>query len=173
MKKLLSSLLLSTSLFAHPHLFLDIYPTINVKDKKVESLDLKWVLDEMSSNLVLLDFDLNKDGKFSKIEKKIVKKSYFKDFQDYSFYLDINTLEKGFTYKDIKNFDVKTDGLKVVITFSVDINKNAKDLKLSFYDEDFFAATILKKEFVTSKNPFKITEIDSDFYFGYALELKW
>ena len=52
------------------------------------------------------------------------------------------------------------------------INKDKKDVKVEFYDEDMFTALVLKKEQVKSNIKFKVSDVDNDIYFGYALEFE-
>ena len=74
MKKIILFLLLTITLFAHPHTFIEVYPTLEVKDSKFEKIHFKWVLDEMSSTILIMELDANGNGRIDKKEKDMDQK---------------------------------------------------------------------------------------------------
>ncbi len=46
-----------TLLMAHPHCFIDVHPAVGAK-----KVTITWVIDEMSSQMMLMDFDSDHDG---------------------------------------------------------------------------------------------------------------
>jgi ABC-type uncharacterized transport system substrate-binding protein len=172
-KILLFVVLVITNIFAHPHTFIDVYPTIEVKNNKTIRIHFKWMLDEMTSSMLIMEFDQNGDGKIDKKENSFVYDSYFITLRDYNFYTDIKVDGKIKTFPKPKNFKATIEKNKICYSFDIEKNYNTKNLKFDFGDEDFFVAMILKKEFVKvtgAKN--KVIELDNDFYFGYRLEVK-
>ena len=90
MKKLIFIFIFFTNiLFAHPHTFIDIYPTIKIKDNKITYLRFRWEIDEMTSSMLIMEFDQDGDGKIGKKENFFIYSSYFVSLQDYNFYTDI------------------------------------------------------------------------------------
>ena len=48
MYKIISLLLITINLlFAHPHTFIEVYPTITIKDNIIQNIRFKWQLDEI------------------------------------------------------------------------------------------------------------------------------
>ncbi len=172
--KILNILILTClSLFAHPHTYIDVYPNVHIKDNKITTVDFSWKIDEMTSSMLIMDFDQDGDNKISTKENDFIYENYFKDLRELNFYTDIKIKNKTITFPKIKDFKTTIHNGRIIYSFSIDINQNKKDVKFDMYDEDFFVAMILKKEFIKiNKSKFKINELDNDFYFGYGLEFK-
>jgi len=156
-------------LFAHPHTFLDVYTDVKSKDNQVETITFKWVFDDMTSQLLTMEFDLNMDGKIDKEEVEYIKTNYFDSLIQYNYYTNLKILNKIQTTKP-KNFTSYIEDMKIVYQFEIEINKDKKDIAIEIYDEERFTALVLKKEFVTSKIKYKVSDVDYDIYFGYRLE---
>jgi len=160
-------------LFAHPHTFIEVFPTIEVKKHKISKLHFKWVLDDMSSAMLIMEFDQNGNAKIDKKENDFIRKNYFEPLVDYNFYTDVKINNKIQNTIKPKNFRASIRNNKAVYEFDVDSKYSIKNLKFDFGDEDFFVAMILKKEFVKIKGAkAKVSDLDNDFYFGYRLEIK-
>ncbi len=162
----------TTNIFAHPHTFIEIYPTIDVNNDKISNIHFKWKLDEMTSSMLIMEFDVNGNGKIDKKENMFIYLDYFVSLSDYNFYTDIKINDKIQKFPKPKNFKATIENFKICYSFDIEKDYYIKDLKIDFGDEDFFVAPILKKEFtkIIGATP-KITELDNDFYFGYRLEL--
>jgi len=166
-------LLLLSSLFAHPHTFIEVHPTVEFKDKKTSSIHFKWVLDEMSSSMLIMEVDKDGDGVISKRENASLQKEYFFIFEDYSYYTYIKV--DGKLIKPLKaiNFKATIENHKLCYSFDVMGNFSAKNTVLEFGDSDFYIAMILKEEFLDINGSLStVTGIDNDFYYGYKLEFK-
>ncbi len=172
MKYLYFILLYSISLFGHPHTFIEIYPTIEVKNNQILNIHFKWKLDEMTSSMLIMEFDINNNGKIDKKENLFIYLNYFTALSDYNFYTDIKIDNKIQILPKPKNFKTTIENFKICYSFDIPVDYDISNFKIDFGDEDFFIAPILKKEFthITGAIP-KITELDNDFYFGYRLEL--
>ncbi len=165
--------ILSSTIFAHPHTFIEIYPNIKIKDNTIVNIDFKWKLDEMTSSMLIMEFDQNQDGKIDKEETAYVYESFFKTLRDYNFYTDIKVKNLVQSFPEPKNFLVTIEENKVCYSFSIDKQYNIKDTIIDFGDEDFFIAMILKDEFVKIDGAkAKVEELDNDFYFGYRLRIE-
>ena len=171
-KLILLGLFFST-LFAHPHTFIDIYPTITVKDNLTTSFHLKWKIDEMTSSMLIMEFDANGDGKIDKEESNYAYENYFLSLKDYNFYSIIRVKNKTQFFPKIKNFKTTIENNRVCYSFDLDKSYDIRNTIFDFGDEDFFVAMILKKEFVKIDGAkAKVSDLDMDFYFGYRLEFK-
>lgn len=158
----------STILYAHPHCFVDVYPTINKN-----SITVKWVFDEMSSQMLIMDFDQNHDGKIDKIENDFIYKEAFVHLREYDYYLYMFKGKKKLKTPNAENFKASIDGMRFTYTFNIKLNP--KVTKIQFYDAEMFTAFVIKKQFIkknkTTKK-IKLNEMDNDYFFGYELELK-
>ena len=173
MKKIILFVLFSISLFAHPHTFIEVFPTINVKDSKFSKVHFKWVLDEMTSTILIMELDTNGDGKISEKENKYVFNNYFSIMQDYNYYTQIVVDSKIITLKGVKNFKATIENHKVCYSFDIKRSFNIKNTVFEFGDTDFYVAMVLKDSFVDVEGAsFTTAGVDNDFYYGYRLELR-
>ena len=164
--------ILSNYSFAHPHTFIEIYPTIEVKNDVTTKIGFKWKLDEMTSSMLIMEFDQNNNGKIDIDENKFVLENYFISLKEYSFYTEIKIDGKTQFFPETENFKATIENHKIVYSFDLEQMYNIKNIKFDFGDKDFFVAMILKKEFITIKGASaKVNELDNDFYFGYQLEI--
>ena len=171
-KLLILIVLLINFVFAHPHTFIEVYPTITVENQQTTKIHFDWKLDEMTSAMLIMEFDQDGDGKINKDENNFIYENYFIDLKNYNFYTDIKINNKTQFFPSPKNFKTTIQNNKIVYSFDIDKKYNIKNLKFDFGDEDFFVAMILKKEFVkVTGAKAKVNDLDMDFYFGYRLEL--
>jgi len=169
MKYILFILISPLLIFAHPHTFIDLYPTIVSKEDKIESIKFRWLMDEMSSQMLIMEFDKNLNGKIDKDENKYVKENYFDHLVAYMFYTKIK--DKTILTKPI-NFVASIEKERVVYSFTINLDEKKSDFYIDFYDEDNFVAIMLKKEFVTSDIKYNIEGIDNDFYYTSRLSFE-
>ena len=159
-------------LFAHPHTFIDVYADIN-SSKNNQNITFKWKFDEMTSQLLLMEFDANMDGKLDKDEIEYIKTNYFESLVEYGYYTYIKVGNKSIKTKPFNFTSFIEDNIKIVYQFDINIKEEKKKhIAISLYDEERFSALILKKEFIKSNIKYKLSDIVNDIYFGYKLELK-
>ena len=167
-----SLIFIISSAFAHPHTFIEVFPTIKVKDNKTQSIHFKWMLDEMTSSVLIIEFDQDGDGKITKKENDYAYENFFITLKDYNFYTDIKSKGKTQVFPKPINFKATIENNKVCYSFDIQTQYDTKDLQFDFGDTDFFVAMVLKKEFTKIDGAkTKVSELDNDFYFGYRLEL--
>ena len=152
---------------------MEVYPTIKVKNNITTNINFKWKIDEMTSSLLIMEFDTNSDGKIDNKENFFIYGTYFLPLKDFNFYTDIRINGKMQTLPKPKNFKATIEDNRIWYSFDIEKKYNIKNTKFDFGDEDFFVAMILKKEFTNVKGAkAKVIELDNDFYFGYRLELE-
>lgn len=152
------------NLFAHPHSFIDVYVNTNNKNK----ITFTWMIDEMTSSMLMMELDANQNEKVEPSENTYIKQFYFDSLVEYDYYTRIVKDGKKLKFKPI-NFSTSIVNGRVSHTFDVIIDTSLKNLQIDFYDKEFFVAMIVKKEFITSKEKHSLKEIEIDFTFGYKL----
>lgn len=159
-------------LYSHPHTFIEVYPKIEIKNGLTTKINFKWKMDEMTSSMLIMEFDQDGDGIINNIENEFVFKNYFLPLGDYNFYTDIKVKDKTEVFPKPINFKVFIENNRICYEFDIKKDFNIKDTKFDFGDSDFFVAMVLKEQFIniTGAKP-KVIELDNDFYFGYRLEL--
>lgn len=165
---------LTLSLYAHPHTFIDVYPTITFnKNGIAKKIHFQWKIDEMTSAMLVMDVDTNGDGKLDKKESKFIEENYFNVFIDYDFYTFIKVDGKNIPFPVPKHFVASIENNKVVYAFDIYGNFSKDHIAIEFGDTDFYVAMVLKKKFVTIKGAdVKVLDVDGDFYYGYRMEFK-
>jgi len=173
MKIIISIILLFNILYAHPHTFIEVYPTITVKHKTIEKIHFVWKMDEMTSSMLIMEFDVNANNKLDPEEQHHIYENYFNSLIDYNFYTDITINDKIEKFPKPKKFKAFIENNKLCYSFVIEKKLNITNTLFDFGDPDFFIAMILKKEFakVTGAEAV-VSDLDNDFYFGYRLELK-
>lgn len=169
-KYLIIFLLFINNLFAHPHTFIDVFPTIDNKSEQIEKIHFKWSFDEMTSQVLIMEFDQNFNGKIDKDEIAYIKENYFLGLEEFNFYTDIKISNKSIKTKPINFTSSIDDNLRVSYEFDIIINTNKNNLNIEFYDTEMFTAFMLKKEFIKSDLGFKVVDVDNDIYFAYKLQ---
>jgi len=172
-KILITTLLIINTIYAHPHTFIEVYPTITVNKNIITNIKFKWQLDEMTSSMLIMEFDANANGKIEQEENNYAYDNYFLVLQDYNFYTDITVNKKVQFFPTPKNFKATIENNKICYYFDIQTKYNIQNTIIDFADTDFFVAMILKKEFITVPTATaKVSDLDNDFYFGYRLELE-
>jgi ABC-type uncharacterized transport system substrate-binding protein len=173
MKIIISFILLFNILYAHPHTFIEVFPAITIKDSIVQKINFIWKLDEMTSAMLIMEFDSNTNGIIDQTEQEFVYQNYFSSLHASNFYTDITVKGKVQKFPNPKKFYAFIENNKLCYSFDIDTNLNIDETLFDFGDTDFYIAMILKKEFVEVNDAkVLISDLDNDFYFGYRLELK-
>ncbi len=173
MKLLATFLFVHVVLYAHPHIFIDIYPKLNLQNDKVTSLSLEWKFDQMTSSVLIMDYDKNKNNKLDKKEIALIKRKTQKLFKAQNYYLKIITNDKNIKIKKLDNFVATIDNSgRMVYSYDLICSFDVKDSIVMFYDKDYYIAIKLKKSFIEPLNKnldFDIKKVDNGTYFGYAM----
>jgi ABC-type uncharacterized transport system substrate-binding protein len=168
MKMLISLLFFTFTLSAHPHVFVDVYPKIG-KD----TIQLRWVFDEMTSNMMIMDYDVDHNNAFSSSESETLGGDIFFSLKEFDYYTYFFKGEQQLPTGEGRNFSASIQGSQLVFTFTLPRPLEADAIR--FYDTDNMTAYQVTETFVKEANPgrtFQVREQDFDYYYGYILELK-
>ncbi|MEA3371723.1 MAG: DUF1007 family protein [Campylobacterota bacterium] len=162
-----------SSLCSHPHTFIEVHPTLKVKESSAFVVNFKWVLDDMSSTILVMELDQNGDGKIDKRENRYAYEEYFSIFENYHYYTYIKVDGKDVKLPKVENFQTTIENNKLCYSFEMKLNYDIEKTAFEFGDSDFYVAMVLKSEFVNAGTlPVKVTGVDNDFYYGYRLEFR-
>lgn len=156
---------LSSFVSAHPHVFIE-----TKVDVLPEKIILTWRFDEMSSAIIMGDYDKNKNKKLDPDEVAFMEKDHFRTLEPYSYFIHMSDGKDEFDLKRVGEFSASFDAKKLIYTFAIPKPK-FKKYELRFYDAEMYVALILKKEWLTCKEPIKckIEGYDADFYYAYKV----
>lgn len=156
---------LSSLVYAHPHVFIDT--KVHVLPEKIV---IVWSFDEMTSAMLMDDYDKNKNKKLDPDEIAFMEKDHFRTLEPYSYFTHMSDGKDEFNLKRIIEFTAAFENKKLLYTFAIPKPK-LKKYELRFYDAEMYVALILKKEWLTCKEPIscKIEGYDADFYYAYKV----
>jgi len=176
MRLFITLLFTNVALFAHPHIFIDIFPKVNIQNSKVTSLHIEWKIDQMTSSMLIMKYDKDKNHILNNKELAKVKKSAIKSLKKYNYYLKIMAKDKNVKVQKLDNFVATVDNMgRLVYNFDLICNFDVKESILIFYYKNNYIAYMLKKSSIAPLNKnldFDIRKIDNARYFGYAMQIK-
>jgi ABC-type uncharacterized transport system substrate-binding protein len=126
----------------HPHVFIDNTITIVFDQKGMAGIKTTWVFDEMFSELIIHDYDTDRDGAFSADEKEKIKTEVFSNLKNYHYFTYINIAGKAFNVQYVKDFSAYLDSTGVRYTFFIPCHIAAtssyKQIKIAMYDSTYY-----------------------------------
>lgn len=148
--KVILSIFLSISAFAHPHTFIEVAPTVEIKDKKIDKFQIKWTMDEMTSMMMIMELDSNDNKKFEEDENSFIYENYFSSLKNSNFYMTMTSNNKDIVIEP-KNFKASIEGDKLIYTFDIEQKIDTQNLEIAFFDTELFVGMMLEKEYITLK----------------------
>jgi ABC-type uncharacterized transport system substrate-binding protein len=146
-------LLTSVLLHAHPHVFIDFSAAY---DPARSRLQVTWVFDEMSSQLIALDYDANRNGRFEPREAEafLGDEGYAMLFRRGHFFIHPESA--------VDNVQVRLADNRVRVTFDAAVTSDT----VGIWDEEYmFAFQILETSNIAAVR-------EDDDYYGYTLKLR-
>ena len=181
MKLKLLILILPLMLFAHPHIFVDVKLNIQDTEEGISRIGVTWIYDEMTSQMISMDYDRNMNGRFDDDEFFDLKKNTFDNLLMDDYYVNLFIDEKNTVVRDvISGFNAKIIEDKLIYTFNIDkvIKLNeASSFQLGFNDPTYYTAFMLKKSDVKitaneQKLKLKVETEQSNRFVGEILTVK-
>lgn len=131
-------------LLAHPHVFVDVELDI-ILNKTEADVKIIWRFDEMTSSMILMDFDMNGDGKLDEKESIFLKEEAFDHLKSLGYYTVISIDKKEFSPHSIDSFRAYFEENKILyeFSFSFQIPEKIKSFNIGCYDEDNLVAFFL------------------------------
>lgn len=141
-------MILSVSLYSHPHTFIEVKPTLNLKDNKIKKFHIKWKLDEMTSMMLIMELDSNGNGIFEKDENSIIYENYFKSLKEYNYYMKITQNNQKIDIKP-SNFQALIENGSLIYSFDIEHTLDPTTLEIVFFDELLYVGMMLEKDYIT------------------------
>ncbi len=160
-------LCLPLALWAHPHVFIDAHVDI-----QQERTWIVWSFDEMTSAMLMDEYDKNKNQKLEPEEIASLKKNHFLPMAPYSYFVYVFDGQDERLVTTILDFTASLENNKLVYIFSIP-TPQLDHYELHFYDSEMYIAMIVKPEFLTCNAPIqcKVEGYDADFYYGYKVNV--
>lgn len=138
----LIAFLIPCSLLSHPHVFIDYTVNFVFDQNGLTGIETKWIFDEMYSSMLIQDYDVDKDGRFSNSEIITTKQDAFSNLENYNYFIYITIDNKCFEVKYVENFSVNVCDNRVVYRFFipcvVPVTPSYKKIEICMYDETYY-----------------------------------
>ena len=140
----------------HPHVF--IYNSIKVvfDEKGLAGFEVKWVFDEMFSNMIIHDFDKNRNGHLEPSEIRGIKNGAFSNLKKFNYFTHVKINNRVFKVKFVKDFfaEIKENALiyRFLVPCHVGAGSSFKEVKISIYDISFYCSVFLTENPVGFEN---------------------
>ncbi|MBE0496035.1 MAG: DUF1007 family protein [Campylobacterales bacterium] len=179
--KIFGAWILACSFFwGHPHVFVDASFDLTLHKTQAD-IHVFWRFDEMTSMMLLMDFDKNGDGKLDEEEVRFLQQEAFNHLASLNYYTFIAHHTTTPLLITPKHFQAHTDGLHVTYSFrlTIPLDPNSSSLVVSCYDEDNLVAFFLEEtvKATTSRSNTALSHTfkreDRDFYSATLLYLHW
>lgn len=164
MKKVIILALLSLNAFAHPHVFIDASSKVVVANSKEVQIEIEWLFDGLTSESLLMEFDMNGNGKIDKKEQARAKANFKNNISQYDYmtelYLGDKKKKSKFTHSksSFSTRPIVFEGKKfsaLVYKYTIKAKvKNVTDklrFKLAFYDPTSYSEIATAKKMGNTK----------------------
>ena len=154
-RKLLLTLILFfslvTTIFAHPHAFVECAFSFVMNKDGLVGFQQRWVLDEMTTVSVLDVVDTNRDGTLSADEKIAVRDMSVESLLAFHYFTVARINGKAFPVRQITNFSAKLKDGKLIYEFLVPcpvaaVQAKSQEVKVAVYDDSFYTFVVYVKE---------------------------
>ncbi|MDX9967074.1 MAG: DUF1007 family protein, partial [Sulfuricurvum sp.] len=98
---------------------------LNVSQNKLSSVDVEWTLDPTFSQMVLGDFDTDRNGKFNRSEEYEIYKAML-SMRETGFFIRPSVNGRPIRLKELKHFAVRYDKGLVIYRFNIPVDAPIK-----------------------------------------------
>lgn len=129
----------------HPHMFLESTVTFRLSEQGIEGIELYWVFDNFFSQMIIADYDRDRNGHLSAKEILAVKSGAFDNLRHYNYFAE-------FWWQGIKSYPKTIEEFTALIRpgnilsysffipFKVPVKGVSGELRVTVYDETFYVA---------------------------------
>ncbi len=132
----------ASSLFAHPHAFVDSIITFQFEEKYLEGFWIEWTFDKLFSAEAIMEFDLDRDGVFNKKEEESITKGAL-TLKEFGYFTYITYSGKTRMVTSVENFKASINDHRLIYRFFIPLRlpkENGKSkLVIAIYDKVFYA----------------------------------
>ncbi len=114
---------------------------LEMEGSLVKGLWVEWSFDEMMTSAVSLDFPPDAQGKWTEINHKKLKETYFDNLESVGYFIHLYINNTPFTMENPMDFQAYVSAGKLTYRFFVNINKlglPGNSLTVGIYDDTFY-----------------------------------
>lgn len=129
---------------AHPHIYVNSTVQVLVKNDNLSGVRVTWVWDKWSSENVLNDCDLDKNGTFNTQEIQLVKKYYFQQLAGFGYFTELYVNGRELRVKKVTGFSAQVNkNGSVIFGFTIPITSRTEiptKIGICFNDQSYYVA---------------------------------
>lgn len=163
--------------YCHPHQYVETFVKIHIEKEGLTGFELKWIFDEMTSTVIMMDYDLNGDEVLDETEIAEIRSKLFNKLADSNFLVYIFVGEKDFPVRVVEQFNAEFLNYELIFEFFVPCKVPAiaetREVRLSVFDEEYYTLYEIDEESVTLNHPDSIQlsfeqRVSEDRYYYYG-----
>lgn len=133
--------LTASIVWAHPHVWVESRLVFNSSVIRVQ-----WQFDEMFSNVIYSDYDIDGDRQFIGMEVKKLKSEMFDNLSNFDYFFTVYCGDDMVFPEPAENFKPSSDGVKVTYTFDLplDISACGKTVQVYNFDQTYYTDITVK-----------------------------
>lgn len=141
----------SISATIHPHVFINTQITIVFDDDGIKGFEVEWFFDEMFSELMFNEYDLDSSKSFDDNEVKKLYKEAFINLKKFNYFTHIYVGNNQIDIKQTKNFKAIIKDGQMIYQFFIPIHIKAtteyKTIKIYPYDDTYYMDIIFSDNY--------------------------
>jgi tRNA threonylcarbamoyladenosine biosynthesis protein TsaE len=146
---LLLALLAAEPARAHPHVFVEVVPTLIFQKERVVGVVVEWTFDELFSAMIIKDFDADHNGKISPGETAKLQAGAFDNLKQFGWFVHFHVGNANLPAKSVDGFGAQIVKGRLVYTFTArppsPVNPREVSWNVLFYDETYYVDLRLEK----------------------------
>jgi ABC-type uncharacterized transport system substrate-binding protein len=143
-------------LLGHAHVWINNAVIVHFDKNGMAGFKQEWIFDEMFSNMIIHDFDKNRNSKFEPAEVKEVYKGAFSNLKNFEYFTHVKINGEPFKVVFVKDFNAEIVKNKITYHFFVPCHIKAillyKEIRIGIYDESFYTSINLSKDKILFQN---------------------
>ena len=129
---------------AHPHVFIAQKLHVVFDDSGMAGIKVFWQFDDMFSNMIVMDHDLNQNQAFEPAEVQSIKEKAFKYISESDYFFSIKINDKPFKVKWVKDFNARLIYGKLIYEFVIPCHVTAglknTSVTVASFDPNYYSA---------------------------------
>lgn len=145
------------ALSAHPHVWFETRIVVQPAPTGAGSLRIgfEWTFDAMFTEMILADFDENRDRRFSAGETQNIEAEAFSNLRHYDYFVSLRVGDRVFAPRGVEEFSARldedrVDGERLVYRFFLTDNLPAA-FAVTVFDESYYSAIDYHPEVVLAE----------------------
>lgn len=139
---------LGIKVLSHPHIFIDAELVFVFDADGLSGIRERWAFDEMFSQDLLYDFDVDGDSVLNKEEVAELRDIFYENTKEYGYFNIIHIDGKKFTVQYLTDFNVIIEDYRLVYEFFVPCHVSAgsdyyKTVEITLFDETIYTDIVI------------------------------